>query len=307
MKKYFLFSYLILSTFFSYSQTDTTYWNKGGKIGVNFNQSTLSNWAAGGSSSVSGGAYFSQFFDYLKGRSKWNTSLELGYGLIKEEGTPQRKTDDKIILSSSYGYQLSANDTKWFMSALLDFRTQFDEGFDSEEPDKLISNFMAPAYLLSTIGIEWKPTNYFSMGIGPLSSKYTFVFDQTLADAGAYGVDPGKNIRAELGGTVAATFDKEIFENVQLKSNLMLFSNYMKNPDKIDVNWENTINMKINSVLSANLFNQLIYDYDVRFDVVDDAGTPILDGNGDPVTEDKVQFKNILGIGISYKFGGVRG
>jgi len=307
MKNVLLTVLLFPSIFLCQAQSDTTYWNKGGNIGANFNQSTLSNWAAGGSSSISGGAYFIQFFDYRKDRSKWNTSVELGYGLIKESNVPQRKTDDKIVFTSSFGYQLSAEDNKWFMTVLLDFRTQFNEGFSADAPDVLISNFMAPAYLLGTIGIEWKPAEYFSMGIGPLSSKFTFVNNQELADQGAFGVDPGKNTRVELGGTLAATFDKEIFENVQFKSNLLLFSNYMKNPDKIDVNWENSFNMKINNVLSANIFNQLIYDYDVKFDALDETGQPILDPDNNPVKEDRIQFKNILGIGIGYKFGGNRG
>lgn len=307
MKKLILICVLISSASLTYAQSDTTYWNKGGNIGINFNQSTLSNWAAGGSSSISGGAFYTQFFDYLKDRSKWNSSIELGYGLIKEDGTPQRKTDDKIILTTSYGYQLSADSKKWYLTGLLDFRTQFDDGFNTDEPDKKISTFLAPGYLLATVGIEWKPVKYFSIGVGPVSSKFTFVYDTQLSNDGAYGVDPGKNVRAEFGGTFAAVFDKEIFENVGLKSKLLLFSNYLENPHRIDVNWENTINMKINSVLSANLFSQLIYDYDVRFDQLDEDGAPILDPDGNNVTEDRVQFKNILGIGISYKFGGVRG
>ncbi|MFY0625210.1 MAG: DUF3078 domain-containing protein [Reichenbachiella sp.] len=307
MKKSFLLAIFLLLFFSSFAQTDTTYWNKGGNIGITFNQSTLSNWAAGGTSSISGGAFFTQFFDYLKGRTKWNNSIELGYGLIKENDLPQRKTDDKIILTSSYGYQLSSSDEKWYLSTLLDFRTQFYEGFDADEPDKLISNFMAPAYLLATVGIEWKPTSYFTMGLGPVSAKWTFVYNDELSARGEYGVEPGENLRSEFGGTFAAAFDKEIFDNVQFKSKLLLFSNYLENPDKIDVNWENTVNMKINDVLSANLFNQLIYDYDVKFDQLDDAGNPIVDPEGNPLQEDRVQFKNILGIGISYKFGGTRG
>jgi hypothetical protein len=134
----------------------------------------------------------------------------------------------------------------------------------------------------------------------------TFVNDQILADAGAYGVDPrdgdvaGKKFRSEFGGTFVANFNKEIFENTTLTSNLLLFANYIESPLRVDVNWENTLNMKINNFLTANIYNQLIYDYDIQFDVLD------ADGNVTG-TEDKVQFKNILGLGLAYNFGGQRG
>ena len=281
------------------AQTDTTYWKKGGSLGLNFNQATLSNWAAGGASSVSGAGYLTVIADYAKGDTYWKNSFEIGYGLLKEKGRAQQKTEDKIILTSSYGKQLSQSNDKWFYSASLDFRTQFAEGFADGDNDQYISRFLAPAYLLTSAGFNWKPSEYFSVKFGVLSGKMTIVNDDTLAARGAFGVDPGEKIRMELGGTITANFNKEIFENGQFISNLILFSNYLEYPERIDVNWENTLNMKINSVLSANLYNQLIYDYDIRFDVVGE--------NGEITTEDRVQFKNILGLGLTYKFGGSRG
>ena len=297
MKRLLILASIFTIPFLASAQTDSTSnWKKGGNVGINFNQATLTNWAAGGVSSISGGGVFTVFFDYNKDRTKWNNYVELGYGLIKESDLPQRKTDDKIILTSSYGYQLSATDDKWYLTALLDFRTQFAEGISEDDPEVYISKFMAPAYLLTTLGIEWKPAPYFSAGIGPVSGKFTFVNDDLLSSQGAFGVDPGKKMRSELGGTFAAKFDKEIFKNVQFTSKALLFSNYLENPDKIDVNWENIILMKVNEALSVNLYTQLIYDFDVKFDVLDDMGEII-------EQEDRVQFKSILGIGLSYKFG----
>lgn len=280
----------------------TSPWIKGGRIGLNLNQSTLSNWAAGGASSVSGNAFFSVIADYKDDKQFWNNSLDLGYGLLKEEDSERQKTEDKIVLMSSYGRQLSDTQDKWFYSAALDFRTQFDEGFDlgSDTPDKPISDFMAPAYMLVTLGLDWKPVDYFSVKFGVLSSKMTFVLDDTLSAAGAFGVEPGDKFRFEGGGTLVLNFNKEIFENVTYISNLTLFSNYEQSPDKIDVNWENTLNMKINKFLTANIYNQLIYDYDVKFEEFDTDGNLIK-------SEERVQFKNILGLGIAYNFGGSRG
>lgn len=311
MKKLILILTLIAPIMAS-GQTDTTYWNKGGSIGINFNQATLSNWSAGGASSISGGSYFIFIFDYKKEDVIWQNMIDLGYGLIKEKGQTERKTEDKIIYSSKYGRQLGKTD-KVYLNVLFDFRTQFTKGYAGDDLTTYISKFMAPGYILSSVGIDYRPNQYFNLSFGPMASKLTFVNDQTLADMGAFGVSPaemdqngnpitgtGKKFRGEFGANLTATFNKEIFKNGQLVSNLILFTNYKENPDKIDVNWENTLTMKINDFLAANIYNQLIYDFDIKFDVNDE--------NGDVIRqEDRVQFKNILGLGLTYKFGGSRG
>lgn len=281
------------------AQTDTTYWNVGGNLGANFNQSTLTNWAAGGANSVAGAAYANFIFDYAKDRAVWQNTVELGYGFIQESGEEQRKADDKIVLNSSYGYKLSPTSDTWKLNALLDFRTQFAEGFNDDDYDNYISKFMAPAYLLASLGIDYNPVEYFSVKFGPLSSKMTIVMDDSLSSIGAFGVDPGDEIRLELGGLLTARFQKEIFTNGTLTSNLQLFTNYLDHPDRIDVNWENNLVMRINNFLSANIYNQLIYDYDVKFEKLDADGN-LID------LEERVQFKNILGLGLTVTFGGVR-
>jgi len=80
-------------------------------------------------------------------------------------------------------------------------------------------------------------------------------------------------------------------KNVSLNSTLGLFSNYLENPQNIDVNWNVFILMKINDFLSANLTTQLIYDDDIK--------TSDKDGN---VKGAKVQFKEVFGVGLTYKF-----
>jgi hypothetical protein len=82
------------------------------------------------------------------------------------------------------------------------------------------------------------------------------------------------------------------FKNrVTLKSTLGLFTNYLENPQNVDVDWKMSINMKINDYLSANLNTHLIYDDDIK--TSDDEGNP---------RGAKVQFKEVFGVGITYKF-----
>ncbi|MBK8927730.1 MAG: hypothetical protein IPM74_17965 [Crocinitomicaceae bacterium] len=81
-----------------------------------------------------------------------------------------------------------------------------------------------------------------------------------------------------------------MMENITITSKLSLFSNYANNPQNIDVNWENLIEFKVNKYISATLATHLIYDDDI--DITD------ADGNTGPRT----QFKEVIGIGFSYKF-----
>ncbi|WP_420582186.1 DUF3078 domain-containing protein [Reichenbachiella sp.] len=287
------------------AQSDTTYWNKGGKFGVNFSQATLTNWAAGGGNTVAGSVYFSYIADYNKDDILWQNTADMGLGWIKESRSAQQKADDRLVLTSSLGKKLHRNNDKWFYNVTVDFRTQFLEGYDLEkDPDqtKPISKFMAPGYLMTSFGIDWRPVESFNLTVSPITGKFTFVQDDSLSAAGAFGVDPGKKFRAEFGASLKASFNKEIFTNVLFTSNLILFSDYVENPDKIDVNWENILNLKVNSWLSANIYNQIIYDYDIKFYEVD------ANGNDIPSTgTDKWQFKNIISLGLAVQFGGTRG
>ncbi|MEO9966417.1 MAG: DUF3078 domain-containing protein [Reichenbachiella sp.] len=299
--RFFFIAILVMVSSSLFAQTDTTYWNKGGAFGINFTQATLTNWSAGGSSSISAATNFKYFFDYKRKNVLWKNTLDMGIGVIKEEESKQRKADDRLVFTSSYGRKIKEND-KWYYNATIDFRTQFAKGFSAEDvnQENYISKFMAPGYLMASMGVDWRPNEYFSITISPLTGKFTFVNDDRLAAAGAFGVDPGNKLRSEIGGKFIATFDKEIFKNGSLTSNLILFTNYTKNPNKVDVNWENTLTMKINDVLSANIYNQIIYDFDIKFEKFDTDGTLVS-------SEDKWQFKNIFGLGLALKFGGTRG
>lgn len=304
MKK-LLLVLILISPLFTYAQSDTTYWNKGGKFGANISQSTLTNWSAGGSNTIAGAVYFNYIFDYKKDDILWQNTIDMGIGWIKEARSEQQKADDRLVLTSSFGKKLSSNNDKWFYNVTADFRTQFAKGYNAEDDPnqtKPISKFMAPGYLLTSLGIDYRPNDHFNVAISPITGKFTFVQDDSLSAAGAFGVDPGEKFRAELGMSMKASFNKEIVENVQFTSNLLLFSDYIENPDKIDVNWENILTLKVNDWLSANIYNQIIYDYDIKFYDVDGAGEPILS-----TETDKWQFKNIIGLGLALQFGGSRG
>jgi hypothetical protein len=95
---------------------------------------------------------------------------------------------------------------------------------------------------------------------------------------------------------VRILFKKDIIENVGLINKLELYSDYTGDVSKVDVNWEITLNMKVNEYISANLSTHLIYDEDTKIGV-DSNGDGSIDAFGP-----RTQFKEVLGVGLSYKF-----
>ncbi|XOV94412.1 MAG: DUF3078 domain-containing protein [Bacteroidota bacterium] len=281
-------------------EKDTSYWSAGGINSLSFSQVSLTNWAAGGLNSVSITGYTGYFADYAKGRQTWENSVDLAYGLIRQGDADFTKSDDKINFVTKYGHQINKSSYKFFFSGLLDFKTQFTNGFSAKEPDSVISRFMAPGYLVVGLGIDYKPNKVLSFNYVPATGKFTFVMDEGLAAAGAYGVDPGSKARAELGSFLRIKYKDEMFKNVKVDSRLELFTNYVENFGNIDVNWQNTIVFKVNGWLTTNLFTQLIYDDDIKIEV---------DKNNDGVVDavgPRVQFKNVFGLGITFTYGDKR-
>jgi hypothetical protein len=65
--------------------TDSTEgWKKGGVISLNLSQTSLTNWAAGGQNALSANGLASLFANYKKGKSVWASSLDVGYGILKQ-------------------------------------------------------------------------------------------------------------------------------------------------------------------------------------------------------------------------------
>ncbi|HHP7241223.1 MAG TPA: DUF3078 domain-containing protein [Cyclobacteriaceae bacterium] len=284
------------SYLFEEETIDTSYWKLGGVSNFSFSQVSLTNWAAGGDNSISINTYQGLFANYEKKRFSWENSLNIGYGILKQNDRDFDKSDDKLNFVSKVGYKLKRNKKKLLLSFLFDFKSQFDQGF-ANNADSIISTFMAPGYIISSVGLDYKPVPYLSINYIPFSAKFTFVLDDALSDLGAYGVTPGKNIRTELGSFLRLNFKKQIISNVEMESKLELFANYLRDFGNIDVNWENVVVMKINRYLSANLINQLIYDDDIIIEV-DENNDGEIDASGP-----RIQYKNIFGVGLNFTFG----
>jgi hypothetical protein len=278
-------------------------WKKGGVLSVSLAQTSLKNWAAGGQNSVAINGLFSVFANLKQGKSAWDNSLNFGYGLVKQGKEDTRKTDDKIDFLSKYGRQAFSS---FYYAALLNFKTQMTPGYNYPDVTNKISDLFSPAYLLIALGMDYKPNANFTAFLAPFTAKFTFVTDDALSAAGAFGVEPGEKSKSEIGGYIRASYTKndftqEFLKNVAFSTKIDLFSNYTSNPQNIDVSWETLIAMKINKYISVSLNTHLLYDDDIKI-AIDRNNDDIIDASELANPGSRTQFKEIFGLGFSYNF-----
>ena len=293
MKRIYIVMLFAALATITYAQTDDKGYQEGawvlkGVTGLNMSQTAMANWSAGGENSIAGNAYLNASLTHKKGNWLWVTNMVLDYGLSKTKSQGMRKSSDKIGLSTQLGY---STDNVWFYTLMGDLNTQFAKGYDYPDKEHQISNFFAPAYSNIALGMEWRPKSNYSLLLSPVSTKMTFVTDDYLSDLGAFGVDTGDHFKIEGGAFVKARAELPVMENVNLITTADFFTPYSKDFGNIDVNWDVLISMKINKVLSATINTTLKYDNDVK--TFDDNGVK---------KGAKVQFKEVLGIGLAYNF-----
>ena len=260
-------------------------WKTGGVGSLTFSQVSLTNWQSGGDPSMAFGGLFTFFANYKRKNLAWDSKLDVAYGQIKQGELDMRKSDDKIDLSSKFGYKASE---KMFYSVLYNFKSQMTPGYNyAEEPKSLISDILAPASMVFSAGIDYKMADELSIFASPVTGKTTIVANQKLSEQGLFGVEANKMFRAEFGGFLKIQYKKELLKNVILDTKADFFTNYLNDPQYVDVSWEALVALKVNKYLSANLHTHLIYDYDVIIPEFD---------------EPRIQFKEVFGVGFSYKF-----
>lgn len=272
---------------------DTTkHWQYGGNLNINFSQIALENWAGGGQNTISVTSLLNFKAKYQKGESEWINTLDFGYGLTRQGGgsEPFRKSDDRLEVSSTYGHQLSPD---MQLVGAVNFLTSITRGFNyskdaqGQTQKNLISDFMAPGYVVISTGIRYKPYSNLQLRLSPVAGKFTFMLNDTLSDRGSFGVPAGETLRQELGSNFSLKMSGKLMKNVTYQTTARLFSAY-KNPLEIDVNWDGSVNLKVNDYMSTSITIALIYDEDVDIERTDGSIGPA------------VQFKEVLAVGFNF-------
>jgi hypothetical protein len=289
MKKGVILAAIALSCSFIFAQEKETPkegWHKSGNIILLFNQSAFSDWVTGGENTIAGNLGINYDFNYLKGDVTWDNKILASYGLTKSKNSEfEKKTDDRFEFNSLIGKKAKGY---WYYSVFLNFKTQFTKGYiygtdiNGKEIRSEYTNLMSPAELAFGPGMLWKKSDDLKFNLAPLTSKVIFVDkDFTLPNDAYFGVEEGKSTKYELGFYASGYAKLTVMENVTMENILNLYSNYLEDPQNVDVDYTMNLIMKINSSLSANFTFQTIYD-DNAFE--------------------GFQVREVFGLGINYGF-----
>jgi hypothetical protein len=260
------------------SKDTTKLWTKKGQVTLLFNQSIFNNeWLAGGTTNFSGNLGLNYDFNYKKGAVIWDNKCIVAYGLTKIKAAEiASKTDDRLELNSLWGKKAS---NVWYYSIFFNFKTQMDSGFDVNQ--NKISRFFSPAFFQFGPGILWKKNNNLSLNFAPSTAKLILVNNHFTELGPSFGVLQGDNSRFEFGASISAYCKLILMTNVSIENRLNLYSNYLEDPQNVDVDYQMNVVMKINRYLSANIALQTIYD--------DNAIKA-------------VQVREVFGLGANYGF-----
>ncbi len=280
MKKTFLFSLLVL--LFAFAPTfaqaqdapeEKEGWDFGGGLGLDFTQLELVNPRVGaGSNRIGFGGLNTLFAHYKKGKLEWKNdgSLQLSVQRIGNSENPFEKNIDVLRLGSLLGYQFGEGKlygavASTFESLLLPTY----EGNVLKGPDStLLAKFLSPARISFSPGLTYKASDNFSIFYSPVSARLIYVADDAIAQLNVHGNEPGSNTFFNLGSNLNATYNNKFLqEKLLLVTSLDLYSNYLKEPQNIDVLWKTDIGWVLFKNLSLNLATELFYDHDILVQV----------------------------------------
>jgi len=244
-------------------------WKTKGIVTLLFNQSSFNNWIAGGEDSFSGTLGINYDFNYKKDDITWDNKILASYGLLQTKTADfAKKTDDRLEFNSIVGKRAFG---EWYYSYFLNFRTQFTKGYiygqdvNGKEIRTESTKFLSPGYLTTGPGIYWTKDANLKVNFAPLTSKFTFVDNAYTSgigyvDGDYFGVDANNSIRYELGFYASIYYKLAIMTNVTAENTLNAYSNYLEDPQNVDIDYSLNIIMKVNRFLSANFSFQAIYD-----------------------------------------------
>ncbi len=288
-------------------QPKPVYWTKSLMTNLNFAQTKLRDWAAGGNDNYTMTGYLDANANYAKEKMIWNNRLQVDYGFLYSDDKPiLQKVKDRIYFESKWGYETPIRHLSY--SANFDFKTQIDNNYKygtpnvaTGEPTKadwlaareLKSGLLSPAYSTLGIGLLWTPKSWISVNVSPLTGGFVIVQEEALRKT--YGMellDDGvtyRSSRFELGAQVKTDINFTVNDNLKYTTQLVLFSNYLQNPQNLRVNWDNKVFWKLAKFFTLTFSTNLIYD-----------DTVLITNEDHPTGFRTIQFKEFFEIGFSY-------
>jgi len=268
------------------------YWIYNGEHSFQLSQSYFSpNWHKGGTSNVNIVNNHILRMNYRKNKVRFNNSFEWRLSVFTAPDDTIRKFrigDDLLRYYGDFG--VDAFNKHWSYSTNLDVRSQLFNNYPTNS-NELRSAFLAPLYVNGGVGLKYNLDNRsekvrhrrvrLDLHLAPLSFNFRYIGNEKVSVA-RYGIEEGKKHTMDLGSTVTANLIYDFNRYISWNSRLKYFTSY----DKVEAEFENTLNMALTNALSTRFFMNL------RFD---DSVPP------DPKFN-HLQVTQLLSFGLNYKW-----
>lgn len=258
---------------------DLRHWWYYTDVAISFGQGYISDsWASGGESSLSILSDLKFFINYKKNSLTWENSFRYRLGALKNGSEDFSKNEDKFEIQSKIGLKAFRH---WNYASQFDMNTVFFKGYSSPDRTEQTAEFFAPAYFTLSLGLDFKPKSNISLYLSPIAGQWIYMRDTTDIDPTRYGIEAGKRSKSDAGAKVELKNNHELWNFLKVDHRLILFSSYYDNPEYITVDWQVTLNFKINDFLQTSVYINAVYDRH---------------------NSKKVQLKETLGLGVNFRF-----
>lgn len=211
------------------------------------------NWYQGGESNYSALTRVTLRANYNnKQKFKWENTLEMQLGFMtnKSDTVHSVKTSSDLLrLTSKVGLQATK---KWYYTLQVVANSQFMRSFKANS-DVVKSDFGSPLNINVSLGMDYN-INWLkgkltgSVHLAPFAANYKYFDRLNLAQAN--GFDEGKHGKLDFGNNFEIRATWKFSNNVNWSTRLYGYTTY----HRMDLQWENTFNMKISRFLTASIY-----------------------------------------------------
>lgn len=281
--------------------TKSHFWKYRTETSFILNQGLLTNWVKGGESSISTVLDITYYADYTNKPLliSSNHFARLKYGLIASGSNDLRKNIDLLETNSKFNHKAFG---KFDFSAIMLLKTQIAKGYSYPNDSVPVSKLLNPLTITLGMGLDYKPNKETSINFSPLSYKGTFVTDTVIIDQTKFGIAPDRKSKHEPGASFMISNVFRPTKTITVTNRLQLFTNYINNPQNIDVDWEMIFVANLNWFTDVRLNTHLIFDDDTKTTVLDKDKNPVLDNSGNEKKSSRIQFKELLGFSFVFRF-----
>ncbi len=252
-------------------------WEKSLLGGINMTQTGFDNWVSGGESAFAWQLNVNFAFTKNTDKTTWANTGKLAYGGTKTGEADMRKSVDELKIESVLTYKLGSSINPFFA---ITGETQLAPGYlYGDDLETQISAFMDPGYFRESLGAGFDLNKGVKTRLG-LALKQTTTTDYPSPYADDAATLEIETFKSEVGAESVTDISLVISETSTLSSKLEIFSAF-SSFDETDVNWDNTLMVKVSEYINMNVNVKLIYDKDLSA---------------------KRQIKQSMALGVNYTF-----